>query len=182
VELLGYHRKGALRALRARPKPPAAPALSLGRPREDPPATLLPMLKPIGFAAFQPCGSGLVARLPEWLPAYEADPRRLAPHVRQREAEGALQNPPELGRLMNINHALLEAIGVGHPALSRLVLASRAAGALGAKITGAGGGGCMIALTPKRARGRVAGAMESCDAQALITTIDTEGARREAHA
>jgi len=71
---------------------------------------------------------------------------------------------------------------VGHPALSRLVLASRAAGAYGAKITGAGGGGCMIALTPKRAKGQVAEAMESCNAQAIMTTIDTEGARREAHA
>jgi mevalonate kinase len=99
-----------------------------------------------------------------------------------REALDALQDPPELGRLMNINHSLLEAIGVGHPALSRLVLASRAAGAYGAKITGAGGGGCMIALTPKRAKGQVAEAMESCNAQAIMTTIDTEGARREAHA
>jgi len=33
----------------------------------------------------------------------------------------------------------------------------------------------MIALTPKAARGRVAGAMESCDAQAIVTTIDTRG-------
>jgi mevalonate kinase len=98
------------------------------------------------------------------------------------EAMSTLENPQELGRLMNINHALLEAIGVGHPALSRLVLASRAAGAYGAKITGAGGGGCMIALTPRRVKGKVAGAMESCDAQAIVTTLDTEGARKEKHA
>ena len=64
VELLGYHRQAAIRALRHRPKPPAAPALILGRPREYHPATLLPILKPIGFAAFQPCGSRLVALLP----------------------------------------------------------------------------------------------------------------------
>jgi mevalonate kinase len=47
----------------------------------------------------------------------------------------------ELGRYMNMNHALLEALGVGHPQLAKLVLAARAAGAFGAKITGAGGGG-----------------------------------------
>lgn len=85
----------------------------------------------------------------------------------------------ELGRYMNMNHALLEALGVGHPQLAKLVLAARAAGAFGAKITGAGGGGCMIALCPGRLKSRVAGAIESCEAQAIITTIDTEGARKE---
>jgi hypothetical protein len=83
VELLGYHRKAAIRALHARPKPPVAPALILGRPREYRPDTLLPILKPIWFAAFQPCGSRLVALLPEWLPAYEADHRRLDADVRE---------------------------------------------------------------------------------------------------
>lgn len=82
-ELLGYHRKAAIRALRHEPKPPAAPALILGRPREYHPATLLPILKPIWFAAFQPCGSRLVALLPEWIPAYEADQRRLDADVRE---------------------------------------------------------------------------------------------------
>jgi len=95
------------------------------------------------------------------------------------EALLQLQDLRALGNLMNMNHALLDALGVGHPALTRLVLAARSAGALGAKTTGAGGGGCMIALAPGRARGRVAGAMRSCDAQAFMTTLDTEGARRE---
>jgi mevalonate kinase len=84
-----------------------------------------------------------------------------------------------LGMLMNTNHALLDALGVGHPALTRLVLAARSAGAFGAKITGAGGGGCMIALAPPRARGRVAGALRNAGAQAIVTTLDTAGARRE---
>jgi mevalonate kinase len=53
----------------------------------------------------------------------------------------------ELGRLLDTNHGLLEAIGVGTRELSELVYASRGAGgAFGAKLTGAGGGGCMIAL------------------------------------
>jgi mevalonate kinase len=41
-----------------------------------------------------------------------------------------MRDTPQLGRLMNMNHALLDALGVGHPSLSRLVLAARAAGAL----------------------------------------------------
>jgi mevalonate kinase len=57
------------------------------------------------------------------------------------------QNIAELGLLMNINHGLLASIGVSSRELEELVYAARGAGgALGAKLTGAGGGGCMIAL------------------------------------
>jgi mevalonate kinase len=90
-------------------------------------------------------------------------------------------NPKELGQYMDMNHALLEALGVGHPVSSKLVLAARASGAYGAKITGAGGGGCIIALCPRRAKSRVAGAIEACEGRAIITTIDTDGARKEKH-
>jgi mevalonate kinase len=90
-----------------------------------------------------------------------------------------LNNPKELGRYMDMNHALLEALGVGHPLLSKIVLAARAEGAFGAKITGAGGGGCMVALCPKHLKQRVANAIEACDARAIVTGIDIEGARKE---
>ncbi|NYT01882.1 MAG: mevalonate kinase [Methanosarcinales archaeon] len=57
------------------------------------------------------------------------------------------EDMPELGTLMNINQGLLEAIGVNTRELSELIYAARGSGrALGAKLTGAGGGGCMIAL------------------------------------
>jgi len=90
-----------------------------------------------------------------------------------------LNNPRELGRYMDMNHALLDALGVGHPQLSKMVLASRGAGAFGAKITGAGGGGCMVALCPKQLKIRIANAIETCEARAIVTGIDTEGARKE---
>ena len=90
-----------------------------------------------------------------------------------------LDDPKELGHYMNMNHSLLEALGVGHPQLSRLVLAARSAGAYGAKITGAGGGGCMVALCPKQLKHRIASAIEACEARAIITGIDTEGVRKE---
>ncbi|MCW4050597.1 MAG: mevalonate kinase [Candidatus Bathyarchaeota archaeon] len=51
-----------------------------------------------------------------------------------------------LGDLMNINHGLLSSIGVSTMKLETLCHTARANGALGAKLTGAGGGGCMIAL------------------------------------
>ena len=83
VELLGYHRKAAIRALNAKFSEKPAPAVRTGRPKEYHPDTLLVVLKPIWFAAQQPCGSRLVAMLPDWLPAYEADHRRLDADVRE---------------------------------------------------------------------------------------------------
>jgi hypothetical protein len=67
----------------APPPAPRAPALLLGRPRTYHPDTLLPVLKPIWFTAFQPCGVRLHALLPEGLPAYEVDRRRLDADLRQ---------------------------------------------------------------------------------------------------
>lgn len=83
VELLGYHRKAAIRALKLPYVRPQMSAGVLGRPKCYHPETLLPVLKPIWFAAFQPCGSRLHALLPEWLPAYEADHRRLDSDLRR---------------------------------------------------------------------------------------------------
>jgi len=54
----------------------------------------------------------------------------------------------ELGALMNLCHGLLNAIGVSTPNLERMVTLARQAGATGAKLTGAGGGGSIVALCP----------------------------------
>ncbi len=56
----------------------------------------------------------------------------------------------ELGRLMNVNHGLLNAIGVSTPGLEAMVSLARNAGAAGAKLTGAGGGGSIVAICPDR--------------------------------
>ena len=55
-------------------------------------------------------------------------------------------NPDHLGSLMNENHELLQEIGVSTPELNQLVLEARNAGALGAKLSGGGLGGHIIAL------------------------------------
>lgn len=82
VELLGYHRKAAIRALNPQARRPRSIAVVLGRPKSYQPQKLLPILKAIWFTAFQPCGSRLHALLPQWLPAYESDHRRLDSDVR----------------------------------------------------------------------------------------------------
>jgi mevalonate kinase len=65
-----------------------------------------------------------------------------------RRGEDALRagNVAEVGRLMEFNHGLLSALGVSARSLDSMVWAARDAGALGAKLTGAGGGGCVVAL------------------------------------
>jgi len=63
-------------------------------------------------------------------------------------AKGIIQSgdTDQLGDLMNENHALLQEIGVSAPELDQLVKTAREAGALGAKLSGGGLGGHIIAL------------------------------------
>ncbi len=53
-----------------------------------------------------------------------------------------------LGRLFDLAHGLLAGLRLSTPELERLVHGARGAGAIGAKLTGAGGGGAVIALAP----------------------------------
>jgi mevalonate kinase len=55
-----------------------------------------------------------------------------------------------IGEFMNINHGLLDAIGVNTEELSKMVFVARKSGAIGSKLTGAGGGGSIIAYCPGR--------------------------------
>ncbi len=60
-----------------------------------------------------------------------------------------------LGILMNYNQDYLESLGVSTEKLNSLILAARKAGALGAKLSGAGGGDCVIALVSKETENQV---------------------------
>ena len=82
-ELLGYHRKSAIRALGAAPVV-SGPAILNGRPVSYEPGLLVPWLKPIWQATDYACGRRLVAMLPEWVPAYEQHERRMPAEVRDK--------------------------------------------------------------------------------------------------
>lgn len=85
-----------------------------------------------------------------------------------------------LGRLMNMNQLVLEKIGVSCPELERLIEAAIGAGAFGAKLSGSGGGGIMIALTTAEARDTVAQALRHAGARAVYAPdVAVEGARVE---
>lgn len=76
-----------------------------------------------------------------------------------------------LGALMDGNHWLLYQMGVSSPEIERLILAARQAGALGAKLSGAGRGGHVVALASKETQEVVAEAMLQAGAKNVISTV-----------
>ena len=83
----------------------------------------------------------------------------------------------ELGRLMNFNHGLLESLGVSSRSLDSMVWAAREAGAHGAKLTGAGGGGCIVALDPTPETLTALQFTPGCE-EAFRAELATDGVRR----
>ncbi|MBS7659265.1 MAG: mevalonate kinase [Candidatus Bathyarchaeia archaeon] len=84
-----------------------------------------------------------------------------------------------VGELMNINHALLYGLGVSDESLERLIIAARKAGALGAKLTGAGGGGCIVALSDTDMAETILMAIHKAGGDAFIAQKTNEGVRIE---
>jgi mevalonate kinase len=98
---------------------------------------------------------------------------RAVPIIKEQDMSG-------LGELMNINHGLLEALGVGTRELCELVYAARnAGGAHGAKLTGAGGGGCMIALPKSGPKDALMAALRQARGSAFAVKTGCEGVRQE---
>lgn len=88
--------------------------------------------------------------------------------------------PELLGELMDQNHTLLQNLTVSSSELDRLVEAARSAGALGAKLSGGGRGGNMIALVEQPKAESVADALISAGAKrTIITEISQESAPQE---
>lgn len=82
----------------------------------------------------------------------------------------------EIGRIMTNSHKILVTLGAGHPMLDKLIKAvSRHS--YGAKLTGSGGGGCIIALThdPEQAMADI----ESAGGKAYLLKLASEGLRLE---
>lgn len=99
---------------------------------------------------------------------------------RSADAADAAACGARLGALVELNHALLRALGVSHAALERVVDVARAHG-LRAKLTGAGGGGCALVLldpaADEEAVGRLRADLEAEGFECLRTVLGAEGAR-----
>ena len=127
--------------------------------------------------------TGIVANTKEMVAGVadrkKRNPEKYNPLFRQSEelafaARRALEefDLRRVGRLMNENHRLLQEIEVSCEELDYLVNLAREQGALGAKLTGGGGGGCMVALTPgRKLQTTVAATMEKEGYEVLSTKI-----------
>ena len=88
-----------------------------------------------------------------------------------------------LGRLMDLNQMLLAGLFVSSPEIERLCGLARDAGALGAKLTGAGGGGSVVALVPSATVGEAVLAAWKADGfDGFLTTVVPEARPRAAPA
>lgn len=85
----------------------------------------------------------------------------------------------ELGRLMNLNQKRLDELGVSTETLHKLCIHAGLAGAWGAKLSGAGGGDCMIALVPENHRLGVEIALHKAGGEVLPVKTGAEGVRIE---
>ncbi len=133
----------------------------------------------VGDSGIRANTAAVNGRVRTWLAA-NPDGMRLFPLMGALATRGlaALQSGDlaAVGALMDENQTLLESLGVSCPELDRLVAAARAAGALGAKLSGSGGGGIIIALTTPGTQGAVARAVEAAGGRALITRAAVAGA------
>lgn len=126
----------------------------------------------IGHCGVSAATSEVNTRVREWLAAD-------ATRMRYFEMIGVLSDAAlgklasgdwkDVGKLMNMNQLVLEKIGVSCPALERLLDAALKAGALGAKLSGSGGGGIMIALVTAETKIAVAQALNEAGALFVYT-------------
>lgn len=84
-----------------------------------------------------------------------------------------------VGKLMDFNQEYLRDLGVSSQRLESLIVAAKQEGAWGAKLSGAGGGDCMIAVVPPEKQAGVARAIEQAGGKVIHITPQEPGVRRE---
>ncbi len=114
--------------------------------------------------------AGVRAAWTEYPERYEAIFDQIADLTMAGADAIAAANFNELGQLMNLCHGYLNALQLSTPALESLIHIARDNGASGAKLTGGGGGGSMVALCPD-SQEQVAEAMRRAGFKALTVTV-----------
>jgi len=89
------------------------------------------------------------------------------------------KNWKEVGRLMNLNQDLLRNLDISSKKLENLIKAALNAGAYGVKLSGAGGGDCMLAISKKDNLDNIKKAIEKAGGSIINAKIPTEGVRIE---
>lgn len=142
--------------------------------------TALPLV--IGDTRVQASTAELNTRLRKWLESHPARMHLFADMgYLVKQALGALESGDlvTLGHLMNLHQLFQEKIGTSAPECEQLIEAAIETGALGAKISGSGGGGIVIALVEPARQEAVAAAIEAAGGQSYIVTAGTASTRVE---
>lgn len=103
----------------------------------------------------------------------------IAELVNQAKSNFTKINFDHLGKLMNRNQELLSTLNVSSRELDRLIAAAIDNGAYGAKLSGAGGGDCMIAFVPEKRIREVGFAIEKVGGIWMKVKTGAEGVKRE---
>jgi mevalonate kinase len=101
----------------------------------------------------------------------------LAEEAQRALADGRRER---LGQLMNLSQLVLARLGVSTPEIEALVDTALSAGALGAKLSGSGGGGIIIALPPAHGHHDLVTALKELSAEVAAVSAGVVGVRAEA--
>ncbi|MGD9129409.1 MAG: mevalonate kinase [Candidatus Woesebacteria bacterium] len=99
--------------------------------------------------------------------------------VEQAKKVLASNDIKKLGDLMKANQTLLRKLEVSSLELEKLIRAAEKAGATGAKLSGAGGGDCMIAVAEESKIEKVAASLKNAGGKLIKVNLDVEGVRLE---
>ncbi len=103
----------------------------------------------------------------------------IAEYVKQASETVSQGDWKRAGRIMDFNHEYLRDLGVSTHKLEDMISAAKKAGAWGAKLSGAGGGDCMIALVADDKRKAVTDAIAEAGGQIMDVEPNAEGVRIE---
>ncbi len=133
----------------------------------------------VGYTGIHAATGPLVANVQKLVESSDEAKRTVA-RIGEIVIEGveaaAKNDKKRLGELMIENHGLLNQLGVGHPSLEKLINACKA-DSYGTKLTGAGGGGSMIALADDTSK--VAKAISDAGGTPIVVEVGCEGVRIE---
>ena len=111
-----------------------------------------------------------------WVDSVFADITKL---VNRAKTLFVKQDFEQLGKLMNKKKKLLSTLNVSSVELDKMIKASKEAGAYGAKLSGAGGGDCMIGFTDESKRAEVIDAIKVTGGTWMDVKTGAEGVRIE---
>lgn len=123
----------------------------------------------------------MVERVSKYLNDHPGRGEELMGQVKRivRDAEEALKRGDlkKMGELMSENQRLLREVGASSESIDRMVDEAMDHGALGAKLTGAGGGGCVVAVPEPGRGGEVASAIRESGGRPYVVKVDNYGLR-----